>query len=163
MQVQLTIIPDLKTGGTAIGVMLLITFFISIFAIAQRNHVTMGLVLLNWVLIADAIAVLVVGTIIWFYSLRQRNEYHAKFQAVSSQTRIEIQNQVRKHRATHQSAELIGLDVSQFSCCGYFLTNDTAEVGGFCANSTFINLNTTTACVGPITGFTDFTLNNVFT
>ena len=65
------------------------------FAIAQRNHVTMGLVLLNWVLIADAIAVLVVGTIIWFFSLQQRNNYFAVYKSVSAQTRIQIQDKVR--------------------------------------------------------------------
>ena len=41
--------------------MLLMTFGLSIFAIVQRNHVTIGLVLLNWMLIADSIAIVVVG------------------------------------------------------------------------------------------------------
>ena len=49
----------------------------------------------------------------------------------------------------------------QFQCCGYFLSNDTVENSGFCA-SPAVNANTTT-CVGPITAFTDFTLNNIFT
>lgn len=75
--------------------MLLVTFVISIFAIAQRNHVTAGLVFLNWVLILDAIAVLVIGTILWFFSLRQRSEYQKVFQAQTPDTRIQIQNKVR--------------------------------------------------------------------
>ena len=29
---------------------------------------------------------------------------------------------------------------SQFSCCGYFMNNDTVEIGGsFCANQTFVD------------------------
>ena len=55
---------------------------------------------------------------------------------------------------------------AQFSCCGYFLANDTVEFGGFCANQTFVETTlaaATNRCVTPITAFTDFTLNNVFT
>ena len=59
---------------------------------------------------------------------------------------------------------------SQFSCCGYFMNNDTVEIGGsFCANQTFVDqlVNATDPgfgrCVGPITASTDYTLNNVFT
>lgn len=136
------------TGGTVLGIFLLVTFAISIFAIVQRNHVTIGLVILNWVLIMDSIAVLVVGSFIWFYSLEQRNNYHKVWNASGQDIQIQIQN--------------------QFKCCGYFFTNDTNAFGGFCANATFaasLDPNTTGAgtCVGPVTGFTDFTLNNIFT
>lgn len=58
----------------------------------------------------------------------------------------------------------------QFSCCGYFTHNDTVEIGGtFCANQTFVdtlvdpNNTDTFRCVAPLTKFTDFTLNNIFT
>ncbi|THG98905.1 hypothetical protein EW026_g3346 [Hermanssonia centrifuga] len=137
-------------AGTILGIFLLVTFAISIFAIVQRNHVTLGLVILNWTLIADAIAVLVIGSMIWFFSLQQRNNYFKIFQAQSDSTRLAIQD--------------------KFQCCGYFLQNASDVVyGGFCANQTFVNTlvnpNNTDQfrCVGPITAFTDFTLNNVFT
>lgn len=75
--------------------MLLVTFVISIFAVAQRNHVTAGLVFLNWTLIGDAIAVLVIGSLIWFYSLRQRNNYLQVFDAQTPAVRQAIQDKVR--------------------------------------------------------------------
>lgn len=138
------------TAGLVLGIMLLFTFFISIIAIAQRNHVTSGLVFLNWTLIGDAIAVLVIGTFIWFYSLQQRNNYYEVFKVQTADTRRAIQD--------------------KFSCCGYMTPNETFTVlGGFCANQTFVDslFNKSApdqnACVGPITAFTDFTLNNIFT
>ena len=70
------------------------------------------------------------------------------------------------------AAGALTLISAQFQCCGYFSPNDTSALtyGGFCANQTFIdtqlvNPNDTDAhrCVRPITAFTDFTLNNIFT
>lgn len=84
-------------AGLILGIFLLVTFFISIFAVLQKNHVTIGLVILNWLLIADGIVVLVIGTIIWFYSLHQRQNYFDVFKAVSPQTRIDIQDKVRNN------------------------------------------------------------------
>jgi hypothetical protein len=138
------------TAGTVLGVFLLVTFALSVFAIVQKNHVTIGLVLLNWVLIMDAIAVVVIGSFIWFYSLQQRNNYFKIFEGAGDSVRSQIQD--------------------KFQCCGYFTPNDTVTFLGFCANQTFIdtnlvNPNDTDAhrCVRPITAFTDFTLNNIFT
>ncbi|KAI0698502.1 hypothetical protein BC835DRAFT_1268962 [Cytidiella melzeri] len=135
------------TAGLVLGILLLVTFVISVFAVLQKNHVTIGLVILNWALIADGIAVIVIGSMIWFYSLHQRQNYFEVFKAVPPQTRLDIQN--------------------KFSCCGYFEFNDTVELSsGFCAaTAPQFNLSNPTefACVGPITAFTDFTLNNVFT
>ena len=85
-----------QLAGTVLGIMLLVTFVISIFAVAQRNHVTSGLVFLNWTLIGDSIAVLVIGTFIWFYSLRQRNNYFEVFQAQTPAVRQAIQDKVRR-------------------------------------------------------------------
>lgn len=50
-------------------------------------------------------------------------------------------------------------------CCGYFNTTDLVEIGGFCADQTFVDttVNSTGAfCVGPITNFADMTMNNIF-
>jgi hypothetical protein len=82
------------TAGLVLGIFLLVTFFISVFAVLQKNHVTIGLVILNWALIADAIIVIVVGSILWFYSLRQRQNYFEVFKAVAPQTRLAIQDKV---------------------------------------------------------------------
>lgn len=75
------------------GVAFLLTSFLSVGAIIQRNHVTMGLVVLNWVLIADAVMVLVVGSVIWFYTLRERAEFHTVYSNLQSSQRLAIQDQ----------------------------------------------------------------------
>jgi hypothetical protein len=131
------------TAGTVLGVALLLTFAISIGAIVQRNHVTIGLVILNWALIVDATGILIIGTSVWFYTLRERAEFHGLWAGLTSSDRITLQD--------------------QFQCCGYFSSSDFAEVGGkFCANSTFVQ-NVTSFCVGPVTSFADTSLNDVFT
>jgi len=135
------------TAGLVMGIVLLITSFLSVGAIIQRNHVTMGLIVLNWVLIADAVIVLVIGSFVWFYTLRERSEFHVKWAELQSSQRIAIQD--------------------QFQCCGYFTASDLVEIGGnFCQNSTFANaLNTTVSsnfCVTPVTAFADVSLNHVF-
>lgn len=79
-------------AGTVLGVALLVTFAISIAAIVQRNHVTIGLVILNWTLIIDAIAILVVGTFLWFFTLQERNNFHTVLSEQSSEIKIAIQD-----------------------------------------------------------------------
>lgn len=76
------------------GIGLLLASFIAVGAIIQRNHVTIGLVILNWVLIANAVIVLIIGTILWFYTLRERNEFHFEYAKLQPSQRITIQDQV---------------------------------------------------------------------
>jgi hypothetical protein len=135
------------TAGLVMGIALLLTSFLSVGAAIQQNHVTIGLVILNWVLIADAIIVLVVGSFIWFYTLRERSEYHTQYAQLQPSQRITIQD--------------------QFGCCGYFNASDLIEIGGnFCQNSTFANaLNATVStnfCVTPVTKYVDVSLNQAF-
>jgi len=134
-------------GGLVLGIAFLLTASLSVGAIIQRNHVTIGLIVLNWVLIADAIIVLVVGTIVWFFSLRERAEFHVRYAKLQPSQRITIQD--------------------KFSCCGYFNASDFLEIGGnFCQNSTFAtSLDTTVLsnfCVSPVTKQADVSLNQVF-
>ncbi|PPQ70917.1 hypothetical protein CVT24_009979 [Panaeolus cyanescens] len=108
------------TAGTILGIALLITFVISVAAIVQRNHVTIGLVILNYALLADALAILVIGTFVWFYTLRERDEFHKLWIDAPRETRILLQD--------------------QFKCCGYFNGTDAAEIGGsFCTSQDVIN------------------------
>jgi len=137
---------DLK-AGTILGVALLATFMISIGAIIQRNHVTIGLVLLNYALLVDAIGILVIGTFIWFSTLQERANFHKLWVDASPVVRIALQD--------------------KFKCCGYFSGTDLAEVGGsFCQSLDFISGLASNVssnfCVSPITNFADMTLNNVF-
>lgn len=137
---------DFLTAGMILGIALLVTFAISIGAIVQRNHVTIGLVILNWVLVLDAIVVLVVGTFIWFFTLKQRAHFLVRFLAASEPTRIAIQD--------------------HFQCCGYTFSNDTSvAIGGFCSSVEFAASlqNGTQSCIAPLTAFSDYTLNNIFT
>jgi len=135
------------TAGTILGIALLTTFMVSVGAIIQRNHVTIGLVLLNYALLVDAIGILVIGTIIWFSTLKERANFHQSWMEASPAVRIALQDKLR--------------------CCGYFSGTDLAEVGGsFCQSQAFISSLASDVlgnfCVIPITNSADVTLNNVF-
>lgn len=76
------------------GVLLLLTFAISIAGIIQRNHVNIGLVILNYALLVDAFAVVVIGTHVWWYTLGERANFHALWLSASTNSRIALQDQV---------------------------------------------------------------------
>jgi len=134
------------TAGVALGISLLLTFVLSVGAIVQPNHVTIGLVILNWALLFDGIIVIVVGSLIWFFTLEKRKNYEKIFLALAAPQRVAVQD--------------------KFQCCGYFGVSD-AEIGGnFCSNATFVQ--TTIAadknfCVGPVSDYADRSLNMAFT
>ncbi|PFH49096.1 hypothetical protein AMATHDRAFT_48971 [Amanita thiersii Skay4041] len=139
--------PEDLTAGMVLGVALLVTFAISIAAIVQSNHITIGLVIMNYALLVDVFGVGFIGSFVWFFTLQERNNFHKLWLEASDEARVVLQDQLK--------------------CCGYF-NNTEAIVGGtFCANPDFVNsLNNSVEanfCVGPITQFADTTLNNVFT
>jgi len=144
---NMALTPNFLTGGLVVGIVFLITFAVSIAAVVQRNHVTIGFVVLNYLLLMDVVVVLVVGTMIWFTSLRQRNEFQVSWTALPPSSRITLQD--------------------EFKCCGYFSSKDTQVGGSYCTSQAFADgLNTTVLsnfCVTPITKSTDYTLENVFT
>lgn len=150
---NMVLTPAHLTAGLALGISMLIVFVVSVGAIVQANHVTIGLVILNYCLVAEAIIVLVIGTFVWFPTLTERAVFYNAWLALSPQDRITLQD--------------------EFSCCGYFNATDNAEIGGnFCtqAQVDFLSAldltndnNAGFFCVKPITGFADYTLNNVFT
>jgi hypothetical protein len=138
------------TAGTVLGVALLVTFVISIIAVVQRNHVTLGFVILNYALLLDAGAIVVIGTFVWFFTLRMRDNFRVLWEAATPETRIFLQDQLQ--------------------CCGYFNGTDLPEIGGtFCTSQQVIDAlpvdkeTMTNFCVTPITKFADSTLNNIFT
>jgi hypothetical protein len=141
---NLVISPNDLTAGLVLGVLLLVTWVISVGAIVQANHVTLGLKILNVVLIADAVALTSIGSFIWFFTLRER----ANFMKIFYEQTTDIQAQLQDH----------------FSCCKYLnQTTDPFVQSNFCTSDAFASKNTTTLCVGPITAAADYTLNNVFT
>jgi len=140
--------PEFLTAGMILGIMLVSTVLVSIFAIIQANHITIGLVILNWLLIVDSLGIVTIGTIIWDYTLTERSDFAPIYYALSSAQQIEIQD--------------------MYSCCGYFNNTDHVVIGGkFCANQTFVSsfdpLDLSKQCVTGITDYADFALNNAFT
>ena len=81
-------------AGLILGIMFEISFLISLFAITQRKPLTSGLKLLNWSLVLDSIAILTVGSIIWFYSLREPTNYHRVWLKQTTQMQIALQDKV---------------------------------------------------------------------
>lgn len=139
------------TAALVLGIMLLITFLFSIGAIVQKNHVTIGLVVLNYMLIVDGIAILTAGTFVWFFTLQERNNFHKLYLELPPSSRSFIQD--------------------KFSCCGYFNGSDAVESSTFCTTTqiAFINAldpsdvnNSNNFCVTKVTAFADYALNNVF-
>ncbi|KAF8350882.1 tetraspanin Pls1 family [Amanita rubescens] len=129
--------PSDLTAGMVLGVLLLLTVAISIAGIIQRNHVNIGLVMLNYALLVDAIVVVVIGG----------SNFHKLWLSASTNSRIVLQD--------------------QFKCCGYFNSTDAVAIGGnFCVSQDFVNgLNATVVsnfCVAPITASAELTLNTVY-
>ncbi len=89
-------------AGLALGIMFVVTWMISIGGILQRFHNTMGLIITNWALIADAIGVLSVGGTVWFYTLREKSNFLQQWEQASPQLRQGLQDQVR--RVVHGNA-----------------------------------------------------------
>lgn len=137
------------TAGTVLGVALLITFALSVGAVVQRNHVTIGLVILNYALLLDAVGIVVIGTFVWYFTLQERANLRVLWGQATPAIRIALQD--------------------RFQCCGYLNATDLPEIGGsFCKSQDFlaslpVNVEETSFCVKPITGFADSTLNSIFT
>ncbi|TDL27239.1 tetraspanin Pls1 family [Rickenella mellea] len=129
------------TTGLILGIALIVTWAISVGAIIQPNHVTIGLVILNWVLILDGVVILIIGSFVWFFTLQERANFHKVFSMQSAATQIAVQDKLK--------------------CCGYFNSTDLLQIGGSVCQSQAI-ADSQTPCVGPITSFADMTLNNIF-
>jgi len=100
--------------GLVVGILYVTTFAISIGAIIQRNHVTIGLAILNWVLMFNTVVTVVFGSNLWFMTLQEEKNFGNLWTATTSERRIGIQDQLQ--------------------CCGF--ANSTAvEAGGFCADA----------------------------
>jgi len=128
--------------GLALGVAYGATFLLAIIAIVQPNHVTMFLAALNWVLLFDGLATVIIGTVIWFFTLKETANFNHNWQLAGPDVREALQD--------------------RFQCCGYFSPNETGiPFGGFCTNATVAS--TQNSCMLPIVGFADYTLNNIFT
>ena len=75
------------------GIFFLATFVSSLILVTIRGE--RPLVMLNWLLLANGIAILVAGTYIWVSTLHERNNYHQVFGMQSNATKIAVQDTVR--------------------------------------------------------------------
>jgi len=97
----------------ALGILYAVTFVVSIGAVIQQNHITIGLAIFNWLLIINAILTVIYGSNLWFMTLREEHNFGSIWNATTPARRIAVQD--------------------KFQCCG-FLNNTAVEAGGFCAN-----------------------------
>ena len=156
----LTVVCRRDSVGLVLGIFFLVTWAFSIGAVIQRNHVLVGLVFLNWLLIVAMVYLTAAGSVIWFFTLRIRNNFHTRWIKQTPGTRIAIQDMVSRVPSLWQlPTDLLSL---QFSCCGYFNGTDLVEMGGtFCADPDFV-AQTQSFCVAPITQRANDTLNPIF-
>lgn len=124
-----------------LGILYAVTFIISVGAIVQRNHVTIGLVILNWLLIFDTAFTVVFAAVLWFRTLAEQDNFEKVWIAAPAQTRIALQDQL--------------------NCCGY-RNGTNIEIGGAVC-STFEVANATFGCMDPFTNNADNLLNETFT
>jgi len=142
------IISDLDlTVGLVLGIALVVAFVISIAAVVQPNHVTLPLTLFNYLLVLVGIICVVVGSTVWFWTLREASNFHSAWVTLAPAQQGAIQDLL--------------------SCCGYANFTDTMNSPqGFCVNVATRNLTSPQpiqGCQGPIVSFGDMTLNNIFT
>lgn len=81
-------------AGLILGILLLITFVISIGAIIQRSHIVLPLMVLNWALVVDGIAIIFIGSFIWFVTLAERDNFLQRLTAATPEIRIAVQDRV---------------------------------------------------------------------
>lgn len=95
------------TAGLVLGIAFLITWVISIGGIIQRNNKTGGLIITNWALIMDATAVVVIGCIVWFYTLQETNNFLKVWETSSPATLQTLQDTVSASISGEMRARVI--------------------------------------------------------
>jgi len=125
--------------GLALGILYMVTFVISIGAVIQQNHVTIGLAILNWALIINTVITGVFGSTLWFMTLEEHANYANVWNATTPDIRIAVQEELH--------------------CCG-FSNNTAVEATGFCANATNALNN---GCSIPFVNISDTMLMDTFT
>jgi hypothetical protein len=98
---------------------------------------------LNWALVVDAIAIVVVGSSFWFITLEEQDNFFKRLTAATPQVRIAVQDQL--------------------NCCGYYNTTDFIEFGGQVCQNAAAAAARNSSCVIPLTNITDLYLNTTFT
>jgi len=123
----------------ALGIIYVVTFAVSIGAVIQQNHITIGLAILNWVLMGVTVVTVIFGSTMWFMTLQEHANFANVWNAASPANRIAVQE------ALH--------------CCG-FVSNTAVEATGFCANPANALNN---GCSIPFVTISDTMLMDAFT
>jgi len=129
------------TVGIVLGVLYAVTFIVSVAAIVQRNHVTIGLVVLNWLLIFDTTFTIVFASILWFRTLQEESNFEKVWIAAPAQTRLTLQD--------------------QWKCCGY-RNSTNLEIGGTVCSTSDV-AKATIGCMTKLVSKADLMLNQTFT
>jgi len=127
-------------AGLALGILFLATWIISVAGILQRNHVTLPLMVTNWALIADAAATLIIGCIVWDYTLTPTKNFLQAWGNSGPTMQQALQDSLH--------------------CCGYRNSTELAVSAGYCADTTFAS--TQPGCSTIILPYAAYTLQNIF-
>lgn len=147
---RLVVSDTFLNAGIALGIIIIASWLVSLYGITSARKIsktcTDGLMWFNWTIVGSTITTIVVGVLIWFFTLRPRAAFADIWRAQTPATQTYLQNTLQ--------------------CCGYW---DASTAGlftaptGFCA-AVAAGTNTTAVqpCVNPIGAFEDYLLNNVF-
>lgn len=125
--------------GLVLGILYVATFVVSVGAIIQQNHVTIGLAILNWVLLANTVFTVIFGANLWFMTLRENENFGNVWNTTTPDRRIAVQDVLK--------------------CCG-FANNTVVESAGFCADPA-VTMNN--GCETKFVSFADNMLMDAFT
>jgi hypothetical protein len=129
------------TVGMVLGILYAVTFVISVGAVVQRNHVTIGLVIVNWLLLIDTIFTVIFASVLWFRTLQEQDNFEKVWVGAPAQSRLTLQD--------------------AWKCCGY-RNGTNMEIGGaVCSN--LQAANATIGCMNQFTSQADSLLSDAFT
>jgi hypothetical protein len=129
------------TVGMLLGILYAVTFVVSVGAIVQRNHVTIGLIVLNWLLIFDTAFTVLFASVLWFRTLQEQVNFEKVWIDAPAQARLTLQD--------------------EWKCCGYRNGTNIESGGTVCSTPTIANA--TIGCMNQFTGLADNLLSETFT
>ncbi|GAA5936837.1 hypothetical protein JCM1841_005495 [Sporobolomyces salmonicolor] len=138
-------------AATVLGLGILTTLVLGFYGFLQSYGVgngkkAGGMIAFSWCLVGTMLLTIVVGSIMWFFSLTERARYLRMWVQQDGATQVFLQDSLR--------------------CCGYFnasIAGSFTQQTGFCSTIAGGNATAIQGCVTPITGFADYLLENTFT
>ena len=117
---------------------------------------------------STVVLTITIGTLIWFWTLREKSEYSKMWDASETKMKEYLQDHVRfflPYESDSYYTDSWSL-IAQFECCGYWnstaiLANSkdsTNDEGSFCGtmmNNAMTSMKDVQGCVGPISLFAE--------